>query len=103
MGTLIEITLIGEDEEPAKKAVLQAFQEIKRIEQLMSPWIDSSDVVRINSSAGKEWVKVSPETIVVIKKAQEISELSGGWIRYYCWPSHSTLANSERKRDPSIG
>ena len=78
MGTLIEITLIGEDEEPAKKAVLQAFQEIRRIEQLMSPWINSSDVVRINSSAGKEWVKVSPETIEVIKKAQEISELSGG-------------------------
>jgi hypothetical protein len=35
---------------------LQAFQEIKRIETLMSPWLDSSDVTRINRSAGKEWV-----------------------------------------------
>jgi len=56
MGTVIEITLIGEDEEAAHQAVLQAFQEIKRIETLMSPWLDSSDVTRINRSAGKEWV-----------------------------------------------
>ncbi|MCJ7746782.1 MAG: FAD:protein FMN transferase, partial [Desulfobacterales bacterium] len=78
MGTVVEITLVGDDEEGAKKAALQAFQEIKRIEQLMSPWIDSSDVTRMNRSAGEEWVKVSPEMLRVIKKAQEISELSEG-------------------------
>ncbi len=78
MGTVIEITLIGDDEETANKAALQAFQEIKRIEALMSPWIESSEVTRINRSAGKEGVKVSPETMEVIKKAQDISELSEG-------------------------
>ncbi len=78
MGTVVEITIIGEDEEAAKKATLQAFQEIKRIEQLMSPWIESSDVSRMNQSAGKEWVKVSQETLKVIKEAKEISELSEG-------------------------
>jgi thiamine biosynthesis lipoprotein ApbE len=54
MGTVVEITLVGEDEETTRKAALQAFQEIKRIETLMSPWIDSSDVTRMNRSAGKE-------------------------------------------------
>jgi len=78
MGTMIEIILMGDDEEAANKAALQAFQEMKRIQTLMSPWIDSSDVTRINRSAGKEWVKVSPETLEVIKKAKEISELSEG-------------------------
>ena len=78
MGTVVEITLIGENEELLKKAALQAFQEIRRIEYLMSPWIESSDVSRINRSAGKEWVRVSPETFEVIKKAQEVSELSEG-------------------------
>jgi thiamine biosynthesis lipoprotein len=78
MGTVVEITIVGEDEEAAKKATLQAFQEIKRIEQLMSPWIESSDVFRINQSAGKGWGKVSPETFKVIKEAKEISELSEG-------------------------
>jgi thiamine biosynthesis lipoprotein len=78
MGTVVEITLVGEDEEAANKATFQSFQEIKRIEHLMSPWIDSSDVTRINQSAGKEWVKVSQETLRVIKKAREISELAEG-------------------------
>jgi thiamine biosynthesis lipoprotein len=78
MGTGVEITLVGEDEESAQKAALQAFQEIRRIEYLMSHWIESSDVTRINRSAGNDGVKVSPETIEVIKRAQEISKLSGG-------------------------
>jgi len=76
MGTVIEITLIADDEEATNKAALRAFQEMKRIETLMSPWLDSSDVTRINRSAGKERVKISPETFKVIQKAQEISELS---------------------------
>src|SRR4030043_51419 len=76
MGTVIEITLQTDDEEGAKKAALQAFQEIKRIEQLMSPWIGTSDVSRLNHSAGKGWGKVSQDTFKVIKRSQEISELS---------------------------
>jgi len=78
MGTVIEITLQTDDEEGAKKATLQAFQEIKRIEQLMSPWIGTSDVSHLNRSAGKDWVKVSPETFDVIQRSQKISGLSEG-------------------------
>jgi thiamine biosynthesis lipoprotein len=78
MGTVVEITLVGETEEELSKAALQAFQEIKRIEWLMSQWIESSDISQINRSAGKGWVKVSPETTEVIKAAQKISELSEG-------------------------
>ena len=78
MGTTVEITLMGENEEGTRKAALQAFQEIKRIEQLMSPRIASGDVFRINQSAGMEWVHVSPETLEVIQKAKEVSVLSEG-------------------------
>jgi len=78
MGTVIEITLLSEDEEAARKAALQAFQEIKRIEQLMSPWIGTSDVSRLNRSVGKGWGKVSPETFDVIQRSQKISGLSEG-------------------------
>ncbi len=78
MGTAVEITLVGNHEEEARRAAMQAFQEIRRIEQLMSPKIASGDVFRINQSAGMEWVNVSPETMEVIQKAKEISTLSGG-------------------------
>jgi thiamine biosynthesis lipoprotein len=100
MGTVIEITLIADDEEAANKASLQAFQEIKRIETLMSPWLDSSDVTRINRSAGKERVKVSPETFEVIQKAQEISELSKGGFDITVGPLTELWRKAREKKIP---
>lgn len=78
MGTIIEVVLIGENQEKAERAALQAFHEFRRIEQLMSPKVETGDVFRINQSAGKEWVEVSPETFHVVKKSIALSGLSGG-------------------------
>jgi thiamine biosynthesis lipoprotein len=100
MGTVVEITLVGEEEEIARKAALQAFQEIKRIEHLMSPWIESSDVSRINRSAGKEWVKVSPETMAVIKKALEVAQLSEGGFDITVGPLVQLWRNAREKGIP---
>ena len=103
MGTMVEITLLSSQEEEARKAALQAFQEIKRIEQLMSPKIASGDVFRINQSAGTEWVKVSPETMEVIHKAKEISDSFGRRLRYHRSPPHPDLEDSQRKRGSAFG
>jgi FAD:protein FMN transferase len=100
MGTVIEITLMADDEEQANKAALQAFQEVKRIEQLMSPKIESGDVFRINQSSGKEWVKVSPETIEVIKKAQEITKLSEGGFDITVGPLSELWRKAREKKTP---
>ncbi len=100
MGTMIEITLMGDNEEKANKAALQAFQEMKRIETLMSPWIESSDVTRINRSAGKEGVKVSQETSKVIKKAQDISELSQGGFDITVGPLTELWRKAREKKIP---
>jgi len=76
---------------------------MKRIETLMSPWLDSSDVTRINRSAGKERVKVSPETFKVIQKAQEISELSEGGFDITIGPLTELWSKArEKKVPPSI-
>lgn len=102
MGTVIEITLVGDNEEAANKAAFRAFQEMKRIEQLMSPKIEFGDVFRINQFSGKEWVRVSPETIQVIKKAQEISELSEGGFDITVGPLTELWRKArERKAPPS--
>jgi len=100
MGTVIEITLIGDNEEAANKAALRAFQEVKRIEQLMSPWIESGDVFRINQSSGKERVKISNETLDVIKKAQEISELSDGRFDITVGPLAELWRKAREKKIP---
>jgi thiamine biosynthesis lipoprotein len=66
----------------------------------MSPWLDSSDVTRINRSAGKERVKVSPETFEVIQKAQEISELSEGGFDITIGPLTELWREARKKTIP---
>lgn len=78
MGTVVEITIIAKDTGEAEKAAFRSFQEVRRIEYLMSPWIKGGDVFRINQSSGIKWVNVSPETLYIIKKSVEISERSAG-------------------------
>ncbi len=91
MGTTVEITLIAGQEEEARKAAMQAFQEIKRIEQLMSPKATSGDVFRINQFSGLEWVSVSPETMHVIHKAKRNIGPLGGRLRYHRGAAHTAL------------
>jgi thiamine biosynthesis lipoprotein len=79
MGTLVEISVIGRDEDKAEAAIQDAFDEMGRIEGLMSRRIPESEVSRINKLAGVRPVKVSAEVLKVIRRAEEISKASGGY------------------------
>lgn len=81
MGTKIQIqtfTTPELDEGAIKTRVWKAFEEIKRIEALMTTWRDDSEVSRVNQAAGGDPVKVGPETLAVIDKSLWISRESGG-------------------------
>jgi thiamine biosynthesis lipoprotein len=54
------------------------FNRIREIENLMSVYIASSDISRINNSAGIEPVQVHKDTFDVIAAAIYFAELSGG-------------------------
>src|SRR6476646_1919035 len=77
MGTEISFAVLSNDEDRAEPAIAAAFDEIKRIEDLMTTWRDS-DIFRVNANAGIAPVKVSPETLEVVEMAQKTSKLSGG-------------------------
>ncbi|MBI5875321.1 MAG: FAD:protein FMN transferase [Deltaproteobacteria bacterium] len=78
MGTVVEITIVGKDEARLNAAAGAAFEEIKRLEGLMSHYKEESDVSRVNAAAGKEAAHVSIETFEVIEAALEVSRLTGG-------------------------
>lgn len=61
-----------------QKALDDALVEIRRIEDVMSTWIPTSEVSRINKAAGGDPVQVSDETFKVIAKSLWISKLSHG-------------------------
>jgi thiamine biosynthesis lipoprotein len=82
MGTEATFSAYTDDPARAERAFTAAYDEIRRVEQLMTDWErpgePASDVVRINQSAGKSAVQVSAETLEVIDKSLEMSRRSEG-------------------------
>jgi FAD:protein FMN transferase len=81
MNTRVTIQVLADDEEEvrqAKEAIGAAFQEIDRVEKLMSATDTDSEIYRLNNS-GTQWVELSPEVIYVLQKAQEYSLLTDGY------------------------
>jgi thiamine biosynthesis lipoprotein len=82
MGTEITLSAWTADEHEAERAFAAGYDEIRRIEVLMTDWErpnePESDVVRINKAAGKHAVPVSAETLEVIQKSLEMSRRSEG-------------------------
>lgn len=78
MGTLVEITVSHSDPELAQTMITQAFDEMSRIEKLMSTYIPDSEISQINRAAGKKAIPVSPEVEEVIHEGIFWSEQSKG-------------------------
>ncbi len=78
MGTLVEITVRGGEPQPVQRAIGRAFDEMSRLESLMSTHLTDSELSRINAAAGGEFIAVSPETATVLKSAVHWGEQSGG-------------------------
>jgi FAD:protein FMN transferase len=82
MGTDVVLTAYTHDDGRAEKAFTAAFQEIKRIERMMTDWEwpgqPPSDVLRVNAGAGIQAVKVADETLEVVVKSLDMSRRSEG-------------------------
>jgi thiamine biosynthesis lipoprotein len=85
MGTYATITIIDSDTRSANLAMDDAFEEIKRVEELMSQYNESSEVSSLNRN-GTNWTALSRDTIYVLKKAEFHSELSKGSFDITCNP-----------------
>lgn len=75
LGTVITLKAYGDN---ATVAIDEAFERVKEIEDRMSSRITTSDVSKVNEMAGKEPVKVNPDTFFVIQKALDYAKLSEG-------------------------
>ena len=78
MGTQVIIKATGEDKDQLDQAVSAAFDEVARLEKLMSNFIPESELSRINQNAGKQPVSVSRELYEVIEKSIVFSGLTQG-------------------------
>src|SRR3972149_10995310 len=77
------------------------FKEIRRLEDIMSTYIPSSDISRVNAAAGLSPVKVHKDLILVVKKALEFARLSGGAFNIALGPAIDLWNVTKSDRIPS--
>ena len=78
MGTLIRVEFWLEDAEKAARLMDGVMAEMQRIDTLMSPYIETSELYRINARAFDEPVTVSRELFDLIKLALQHGDWSEG-------------------------
>ena len=65
----------GQSQESIQKVIDET---LERVNQLMSTYIESSDVSRFNRAAKDQWVDVDAETVQVVSRSIEISKKTNG-------------------------
>ena len=78
MGNRFVLGVVGNNESKAEEALHLAVEEIKRIEALLSTYLENSIINQVNQMAGKQPVKVPQEVFQLIQRAQKISDLTDG-------------------------
>ncbi|MBC7565329.1 MAG: FAD:protein FMN transferase [Pedobacter sp.] len=78
MGNRFEITVVSDDQVLAKTAISEAIDEVRRVEELLSTFKETSQVNEINRSAGIAPVKVNEEVIELITRSLKISKITQG-------------------------
>lgn len=78
MGCGFDFTVVAETEEEADRYFDLVIGEVVRIEEMLSEWISTSEVSKINESAGVKEVEVSDELLALIVRAKKFSQISNG-------------------------
>jgi thiamine biosynthesis lipoprotein len=78
MGTNIYVEVWAETPVQGELALRAVMAEMERINQLMSPYIDTSELSLINANAGQQPVVISDEMFELLDKSVNISELTKG-------------------------
>jgi thiamine biosynthesis lipoprotein len=101
MGTLVKITAAAQSESVAQGAVTAGFAEIRRLEELLSTWISTSELSQVNASAGVKPVHVSTETLMVVRRAMQAAEMTDGGFNIAIGPAVDAWSVIEGRRIPS--
>ena len=78
MGAEARLTAWTSDGATAAAAFEEVFEELERLESLMSVWREGSDIVRLNQAAGRAPVVVSPEVMEALRAARDIGDWTDG-------------------------
>jgi thiamine biosynthesis lipoprotein len=77
MSTVFRIQ-VDSPADNTENVIRQAFEEIERLEVVLSEWREDSDISKVNGLAGRKPVKVGDDTLRVIDAGMDVSMWSRG-------------------------
>ena len=101
MGTLVTITGVAPDEAVAQRAVVAGFAEVRRLDALLSTWIPTSELSRVNTAAGQGAVPVSPDTFELVARSLDIAAVTDWGLNIAIGPAVETWSVTERMHVPT--
>lgn len=101
MGTLVSVTAVASTRQSAQEATAAAFQEIHRLEELLSTWIATSELSRVNAAAGREVIRISPDTMRILEQSIEMARLTEGGFNILVGPAVEAWSVLDRQQIPS--
>ena len=78
LGTFVTISAYGDDPDSVHAAINAAFEEIRRVDLLLSIHKPESETARLNARAAQNPVSVSPELRAFIAEALRIARMTEG-------------------------
>lgn len=78
MGTEIHAEVWHEDAAAARLLLDAVLEEMRRIDATYSPYIDNSELSRLNREAADGWFAASAEMIELLERSARVSRLTGG-------------------------
>jgi thiamine biosynthesis lipoprotein len=72
MGTVLEITLIANDEARARELIARCFAETERLEMIFTTWRADGELARLNAKAGRGPQWASPELVQILRDARDM-------------------------------
>ena len=78
MGTFARVVIIANDKETAQECAKNAFEEIDKVDNLMSAYNEDSEISLINKEGFQREIPVSESTFEVIQRSIEFGKLTDG-------------------------
>ena len=100
MGTNIVVDIWHADAAIAETCSTKVFVEMRRIDELMSPYKENSELAKVNQHASNQSVIISDELFELIELSLEFSEKSAGAFDI-TFASVGSLYNYRQKQKPS--
>ena len=78
MGTNIEVQVWAQSKSQGDKAIAAVFEQMEKVNQLMSPYIETSDLATLNRLGATQFVKVDVSLYDLIDQSIAFSDMTKG-------------------------